>query len=35
MDSDDDVFGGVHDMELEMYNQGFQDGEVEGIEKSK
>lgn len=35
MDSDDDVFGGVHDMEMNMYQEGFNNGEIEGIKKSK
>jgi hypothetical protein len=36
MDSgDEDIFGGVHDMEMNMYQQGFDQGEIEGIEKSK
>ena len=35
MDSDDDLFGCVIDMEMDMYNQGFKDGQIEGIKKSK
>lgn len=35
MDSDDEIFNGVHSLEMEMYQEGFKDGEVEGIKKSK